>query len=63
MPIANILMIEGRTREQKQALIRTVTSAIVESLGVKPDRVRVIVQEVPREHWGVGGTSVKEPNP
>lgn len=63
MPIANILMIEGRTREQKQALIRTVTAAIVESLGVKPDRVRVIVQEVPREHWGAGGTSKKEPAP
>lgn len=63
MPIANILMIEGRTLEQKQALIRTVTVAIAESLGVKADRVRVIVQEVPRENWGVGGTSVREPGP
>ncbi len=63
MPIANILMIEGRTLEQKQALIRTVTAAIVESLDVKPDRVRVIVQEVPREHWGIGGSSMREPGP
>lgn len=60
MPIANIQILAGRPAQAKQALIRSVTAAIVESLQVKPESVRVIVQEVPPEHWGIGGVSAKE---
>ena len=47
MPIANLMILEGRAPEVKQALIRAVTNAIVDSLLVKPESVRVIVQEIP----------------
>ena len=60
MPIANILMLEGRTPQDKQALIRAVTTAITETLKVKPESVRVILQELPAEHWGIGGLSARE---
>lgn len=60
MPIANVMILEGRPPAAKQALIRSVTAAIVEALQVKPESVRVIVQEVPPEHWGIGGVSAKE---
>jgi 4-oxalocrotonate tautomerase len=60
MPIANVQILAGRAPEAKQALIRSVTAAIVESLQVKPESVRVIVQEIPPEHWGIGGVSAKE---
>ncbi|HWM65896.1 MAG: 4-oxalocrotonate tautomerase [Gammaproteobacteria bacterium] len=60
MPIANIQILAGRPAEAKRALIQAVTAAIVESLQVKPESVRVIVQEVPPEHWGIGGVSAKE---
>ena len=60
MPIANILILEGRTPEEKQALIRAVTAAIADSLSAKTESIRVIVQEIPREHWGIGGVSAKE---
>jgi 4-oxalocrotonate tautomerase len=60
MPIANIQILEGRPPEAKQALIRSVTAAIVEALKVKPESVRVIIQEIPPEHWGIGGVSAKE---
>jgi 4-oxalocrotonate tautomerase len=60
MPIANIQILAGRPAEGKRALIQAVTAAIVESLQVKPESVRVIVQEVPPEHWGIGGVSAKE---
>ena len=60
MPIANIQILAGRPAQAKQALIRSVTAAIVESLQVKPESVRVIVQEVPPEQWGIGGVSAKE---
>ena len=60
MPIANIQILEGRTPAQKQALIRAVTDAIADSLQAKPESIRVIVHEIPRENWGIGGVSAKE---
>jgi 4-oxalocrotonate tautomerase len=60
MPIANVMILEGRAPEDKQALIRAVTTAIVDSLRVKPESVRVIVQEVSPQHWGIGGVSAKD---
>lgn len=60
MPIANVMILEGRPPQMKQALIRSVTAAIVEALQVKPESVRVILQEVSPDHWGIGGVSAKE---
>ena len=60
MPIANILILEGRPMEVRQALIRAVTAAIAETLQAKPESIRVIVQEVAKENWGIGGVSALE---
>jgi 4-oxalocrotonate tautomerase len=60
MPIANLLILEGRTAHDKQELIRAVTAAIVDTLEVKPESVRVIVHEVQKENWGIGGVSARE---
>jgi 4-oxalocrotonate tautomerase len=60
MPIAQIMILEGRTEEQRRALMRSVTAAIVESLAVKPDSVRVLIQEIPPLGWGVGGVPIQE---
>jgi 4-oxalocrotonate tautomerase len=60
MPIANIQILQGREPALKTALIKNVTAAIVETLRVKPESVRVIVQEVDPAHWGIGGVSAKE---
>jgi 4-oxalocrotonate tautomerase len=60
MPIANILILEGRAVEAKQALIRAVTAAIADTLKAKPESIRVILHEVPRQNWGIGGVSAQE---
>jgi 4-oxalocrotonate tautomerase len=60
MPIANLQILQGREPPLKAALIHSVTAAIVDSLKVKPESVRVIITEVPPEHWGIGGVSAKE---
>jgi 4-oxalocrotonate tautomerase len=56
MPIAIIHMMEGRDDEKKARAIAAVTQALVESLDVKAESVRVILQEVPKTQWGIGGT-------
>ena len=55
MPVVKIDLWEGRTLEQKDALIREVTAAIVQSLGIDAHEVIVILNEVKKDHWGVGG--------
>jgi len=55
MPIVQISMIQGRTPEKKEQLIKKVTDAIVEVLQVPADRVRIILNEVSKDNLGSGG--------
>jgi len=61
MPICIIHMMEGRDDAKKARAIAAVTQALVESLDVKAESVRVILQEVPKQHWGIAGKPVAEP--
>ena len=60
MPIVTVQMLEGRSPVQKKELIRHVTGAITQTLDVPPERVRVILEEMPFEHYGIGGLPVLE---
>jgi 4-oxalocrotonate tautomerase len=60
MPIATINIIEGRTDEQKERLIKKVTLAIHEAIDAPIESVRVILNEMPKQHFGIGGQSVKK---
>ncbi len=55
MPIMRIELLEGRSTEQKRALVRELTDVVVASLGCEPAHVRIIITDVPRESWSVGG--------
>jgi 4-oxalocrotonate tautomerase len=55
MPVVRIELWEGRTLEQKDRLIREVTDAVVKSLRIDAHQVIVILNEVSKDHWGVGG--------
>lgn len=61
MPIVRIDLIEGRAPERKAELIRRVTAAVVETLEVRPEQVRVLLYELPPEHWAVGGRPMSAP--
>ncbi|HNP73351.1 MAG TPA: 4-oxalocrotonate tautomerase family protein [Kouleothrix sp.] len=58
MPIVRIDMLAGRTPERKADLIRRVTDAVVAALEVRPEQVRVLLSEVPPEHWAIGGETI-----
>lgn len=60
MPFAQIYMLEGRTEEQKKAVIEKVTQALVEAVDAPIANVRVWIQDVPKENWGIAGVSAKE---
>lgn len=60
MPFAQIYMIEGRTEEQKRAVIEKVSAVLVEATGTPIANVRVWIQEMPKENWGIAGVSAKD---
>ena len=60
MPFAHIFMLQGRTDEQKKAVIEKVTQAIMEAVSAPRENVRVIIQEIPKTQWGIGGKTAKD---
>jgi 4-oxalocrotonate tautomerase len=60
MPTIRVEMMEGRTPEQKTALVKALTQAVVESLGSKPESVDVLLYDIKREHWATGGVQWSE---
>ena len=60
MPFAQIHMLEGRTEDQKRAVIEKVTQALHEAVGAPKETIRILISEVPKAHWGIGGTSAKD---
>ena len=61
MPIIHVEILPGRSGAVKQALAESLTRAVVDTLQVSPEKVRVLLQEIEREHWFVGGQSLDAP--
>ena len=55
MPLIQVTMVEGRTTEQKHALIRNLSASMSETLGVPLERIRVAIYEISADEWGIGG--------
>jgi 4-oxalocrotonate tautomerase len=57
MPIAHIYILEGRTAEQRAKAIKCVTDALSEALDSPKERIRVLLHEMPADHWGIAGVA------
>lgn len=60
MPFAQIFLLEGRTEDQKRAVIEKVTQALVEAVDAPRQNVRVWIHDVPKENWGIAGESARD---
>lgn len=60
MPIINIQIMEGRPPEKIKSLIASVTETVSAELNAPKDRIRVLVTEVPKTHWGIGGVAASD---
>jgi 4-oxalocrotonate tautomerase len=61
MPTIRVELLEGRTPEQKTALVKALTQAVVDSLGSKAESVDVVLFDIPRQNWATGGVQWSEP--
>ena len=60
MPLIEIHLLEGRTDEQKKALLTAVTAAVHDSIGAPLDSIRVWVQEFSPKESMVAGVLAAE---
>ena len=60
MPIVTINMMEGRSDEQKEQMIDAVSEALASSLDAPKESVRIMINEMPKQHFGIGGQSAKK---
>jgi 4-oxalocrotonate tautomerase len=59
MPIIHVDFWEGVGEEQVKKMIRGMTNVMMD-LGVPENAVEVIVYEIPKTHWGIGGEPASE---
>ncbi|MDM5246323.1 MULTISPECIES: 2-hydroxymuconate tautomerase [Lysinibacillus] len=55
MPYVTVKMLEGRTDEQKRALVKEVTEAVSRTVNAPAENVTVFIEEMPKNHYGVAG--------
>ena len=55
MPRIKVEWLSTRTDEQRQTLVDTITKAFVDVVGVKPDQVNIVFDEIPPELSAKGG--------
>ncbi len=60
MPFIQINLLAGRTPEMKERLISEISQTAAAVLEAPIDTVRVMINEMPPEHWGIAGESVKK---
>jgi 4-oxalocrotonate tautomerase len=62
MPTIRVEMFEGRTAEQKQAFVKALTEATVNTLGGSPESVNVVLFDVSKSDWATGGVLWSDPS-
>jgi 4-oxalocrotonate tautomerase len=55
MPTIRIEMFEGRTPEQKRALVAAVTEACVKTIGASPESVDILLFDIAKQNWATAG--------
>ena len=58
MPIIQLNVAEGRTAEQKLAVMAAITDAVVRTLDVRPEQVRILINEVKDENFAIAGETM-----
>ncbi|MHC5249744.1 4-oxalocrotonate tautomerase [Enterococcus sp. LJL90] len=60
MPFVHIDLIAGRTPEVIEKLIAEVIATVSQTLESPPEKIRVVINEVPASHWGIAGVSANK---
>ncbi len=60
MPVVHVDVWKGFGPERAKIVIHHITKIFEDQLDVPKSAVEVIVNEVPKSHWGIGGETAAE---
>ncbi|MFT4416988.1 2-hydroxymuconate tautomerase [Fredinandcohnia humi] len=60
MPYVTVKMLEGRSEEQKKALMEKVTAVVSETTGAPTEKVVVFIEEMSKNHYAVAGKRLSD---
>jgi 4-oxalocrotonate tautomerase len=60
MPVIQVLNASPSTTAKKRQLLAELTAAYARVMEIRPDTIRVILQELPRENWSVAGVTLAD---
>lgn len=63
MPIIEVTLVEGRDDALKKELVTELTDATVRAVKCPKETVRIIIREIPPEHFAAGGVRKSESAP
>ena len=58
MPIVVVNIKEGRTLDQKRAMVTKMTEVLCETMEVKESSVRIFINEMKNDNFAIAGTLV-----
>ena len=62
MPVIEVKMWKGTSQDAVEQIISGITKVFVE-LGIPEQAVEVIIQEIPKTHWGIEGKPASKVRP
>ncbi|MER1984289.1 MAG: 2-hydroxymuconate tautomerase [Solibacillus sp.] len=60
MPIVTVKMIEGRTDEQKRALVEEVTAAVSKTVNAPKENVFIVIEEMKKTDYAIAGVRMSD---
>ena len=62
MPVVHVNMWKGTSEEAIEQIISGITKVFTD-MGISSQAVEVIVHEIPKAHWGIGGKPATKARP
>lgn len=60
MPLIHVMNATPSTIGRKRELIAELTATYARVMQMRPDAIRIVNDEFPRENWGVGGVTLAD---
>lgn len=60
MPLIHVMNASESDRERKRELIARLTQTYADVMQMRPDTIRVVIDEHSRDSWGVGGVTLED---
>jgi 4-oxalocrotonate tautomerase len=60
MPIIQVQLFGNLAAEQKETLIKETSDTVARVLNAPLSTIRVLIQELPAENWGIAGESAQK---